>query len=212
LARITFTGISSGNLGDHVGDDPVLVAQNRSKLKDLLSLSKIIYMSQVHGNEVIRVNSDTNSQSECDALITTDKSVGLAVLSADCLPILVSSQIAVAAIHAGRKGIVNGIIPKTIGQMAALGATNFEAIIGPAICGDCYEVDSTMYTELTSEYPALASKDGRTNLDLISGALSQLQSSGVAAEFVHICTKESTDFYSYRRLQNTGRQAGVISL
>lgn len=212
MARITFTGISSGNLGDHVGDDPVLVAQNRSKLKDLLSLSKIIYMSQVHGSEVIRVNSDTNSQPECDALITTDKSVGLAVLSADCLPILVSSQIAVAAIHAGRKGIVNGIIPKTIGQMVALGATKFEAIIGPAICGDCYEVDPTMYTELTSEYPALASKDGRPNLDLISGALSQLQSSGVDAEFVQICTKESPDFYSYRRLQNTGRQAGVISL
>ena len=196
MARITFTGISSGNLGDHVGDDPALVAQNRSKLREFLSLSKIIYMDQVHGDEVVMVNSDTQSQPQCDAIITIDRSVGLAVLSADCLPILVSSQVAVAAIHAGRKGIVNGIIPKTIGQMAVLGATNFEAIIGPAICGDCYEVDSTMYNELTSENPSLASRDGRPNLDLISGALSQLQSCGVKAEFVHICTKESEDFLS----------------
>ena len=211
MERITFTGISSGNLGVHVGDDDAHVAANRSELNKLLSIPKIIYMRQVHGNEVINVDFDTQGEPECDAIISTDKSVGLAVLSADCLPILVSSKVAIAAIHAGRKGLVNGIIPKTINQMIALGATEIEAIIGPAICGDCYEVDPIMYSEITRGLPSMVAKNGRSNLDLISGAISQLQSSNVKSKYVNVCTKQSNDFYSYRRLQNTGRQAGVIS-
>ena len=212
MARITFTGVSSGNLGDHVGDEPGTVEINRGHLLTQLSLTKIQYMNQVHGNEVVVIDSNSSGIPTCDALVTTDKSIALAVLTADCLPILISSQSVAGAIHAGRKGVTNGIIANTIHQMAKLGASDMQAHIGPAICANCYEVDRKMYEELVARFPELATENSMNNLDLIAAASSQLQGLGLQVQSVDICTKECRDFFSYRREANTGRQGAVISI
>ncbi|HAT1336509.1 TPA: laccase, partial [Corynebacterium striatum] len=121
--RMVFTsragGVSSSpyesfNLGDHVGDDPTDVASNRTRLQRVLGLDDIVWMEQLHTNTVTRVdrgNAGTPVEAT-DAIITTEKRLGLGVLVADCTPVLLSDVSAgvVAAAHAGRLGARNGII------------------------------------------------------------------------------------------------------
>lgn len=221
MAQILFSarrgGVSQGefgsfNLGDHVGDTALAVENNRQILKKLLSQVSPIFMNQVHGNEVIEVDSSSISPVTADAIITRQVGLPLAVLSADCLPILIKGPKIVAAIHAGRKGLLNGIITETISRMRALGGDNLVAIIGPAICGKCYEVDLPMYLEAVSHESELATNPETHCLDLKRAARSQLLAQGVEVSDLEICTAHDSNFFSYRRDGVTGRNAGVIVL
>ena len=178
----------------------------------LTSLSDIRFMEQIHENhvEVIEKNSPLNPQA--DSLITFTKGIGLAVLSADCLPILVNGAGVVAAIHAGRKGLTNGVITATILKMRELGATNLQAVIGPSICAACYEVDVEMYNQIVLDFPAGATSKDKHALDLANMATFEFEAAGVSVANFGICTRENRDFYSYRRDKATGRQVGVIAL
>jgi YfiH family protein len=172
-------------------------------------------MNQTHSDIVCEV--DSNSRSiDADAIFTREKGVGLAVLAADCLPILIKSDIAVAAVHAGRVGMVNLIAEKTIRAMQNIGASRFEAIIGPSICGDCYEVALDMYENVIADHPESATSSSTHCLNLQSGVAAQLTKLGVEVLNMGICTLEFEDFYSHRRSQShnipEGRQVGVISL
>ena len=172
-------GLSQGefgslNFGDHVGDTALAVENNRKILKKLLSQISPIFMNQVHGNEVIEVDSNSNSPVTADALITRQAGLPLAVLCADCLPILIKGSKIVGAIHAGRRGILNGIIAETISRMRALGGDNLVATIGPAICSRCYEVDLPMYLDAISHDAELATNTETHCLDLKRAARSQL--------------------------------------
>jgi len=221
MAQILFTARHGGssenryeslNIGDHVGDDLADVERNRKILKGLLSQVSPIFMNQVHGNEVVEVDSNLRSPITADALITRQKGLPLVVLSADCLPILIRGENIVGAIHAGRRGVLNGIIHKTISLMREIENLNFSATIGPAICADCYEVDSAMYAEAISVEPQLATNPQVHCLDLKRAASSQLANLGVEVEVVDICTAHDLNFFSYRRDGVTGRSAGVIVL
>jgi hypothetical protein len=221
MAQILFSarhgGLSQGefgslNFGDHVGDTALAVENNRKILKNLLSQSSPIFMNQVHGNEVIEVDSNSNSPVTADALITRQAGLPLAVLCADCLPILIKGSKIVGAIHAGRRGILNGIIAETISRMRALGGDNLVATIGPAICSRCYEVDLPMYLDAISHDAELATNTETHCLDLKRAARSQLSFQGVEVSDIEICTAHDSNFFSYRRDGITGRNVGVIVL
>ena len=221
MAQMLFTarhgGTSTGkysslNLGDHVGDESADVANNRNILRKLLSRVEPVFMNQVHGNEVIEIVDNSQSKVTADALITRQTGLPIAVLSADCLPILIKGASIVGVIHAGRKGILNGIISNTISKMRTLGGEDLEATIGPAICGDCYEVDIQMYLDAIEIDPNLATKPETHSLDLKKAAAGQLDSQRVSVNDLGICTAHDSNYFSYRRDGISGRNAGVIFL
>jgi len=221
MARTFFSSIHGGesttpfatlNLGDHVGDVQEAVDRNRQRVRELLGLRELIFMNQVHGCEVVEIGDEIDAVPTCDALVTRRKGVGLAVLTADCIPLLIDGGEVVAAVHVGRKGLITGVISETIKLMRQLGARSFEAKVGPSICGDCYEVSPEMYREISAAFPATATDASRHCLNLGSGAVAQLQEQGVRVNALDICTLESQDFFSYRRDEITGRMAGIISL
>jgi len=203
---------SSLNLADHVGDEPETVAANRKILGELVSQNALAFMEQVHGDTVVKVGAKTIFPVVSDALITNEPGFGLVVMAADCLPILISGENMVGAIHAGRKGVLNGIIAKTVNAMKSEGAGDLTATIGPAICRDCYEVSQEMYLEAISIIPELATSAVTHKLDLLSAAKAQLQKLGVQVLTTNICTAENVNYFSYRRDGQTGRNAGVIVL
>jgi len=221
MAQMLFTarhgGTSVGqfdslNLGDHVGDALEAVANNRKILQNLLSRVEPKFMNQVHGNEVVEVDENSLTQVTADALITRQVGLPLAVLSADCLPILIKGENIVGAIHAGRKGILNGIIERTISKMRAAGGNELAATIGPAICGKCYEVDVQMYLDAVAIEPNLITTLESHCLDLKKAAIAQLQKAKVSVNDLGICTAHDPNFFSYRRDGISGRNAGVIVL
>jgi YfiH family protein len=221
MAQLLFTarhgGTSVGNfesfnLGDHVGDDAEAVAQNREILKSLLSQVEPIFMNQVHGNEVIEVDEDTVSPITADALVTRKTGLPLTVLSADCLPILIKGRNVAGVIHAGRKGILNGIIERTLSKIRTLTDSELVATIGPAICGRCYEVDVQMYLDAIAIEPSLATSVETHCLDLKKAAAVQLKSGNVLVNDLEICTAHDPNFFSYRRDGASGRNAGVVVL
>jgi copper oxidase (laccase) domain-containing protein len=115
-------------------------------------------------------------------------------------------------VHAGRKGVLNGIISKTVSAMRALGATDLEAKIGPAICKACYEVDLEMYQAAIEQKPELSTTLSSHRLDLTRAAKFQLESAGVKVSTLDICTAHNANYFSYRRDGTTGRSSGVIVL
>jgi len=221
MAQILFTarlgGTSVGqfdslNLGDHVGDVSESVEKNRKILQSLLSQGEPKFMNQVHGNEVVEVDENSSSAVTADALITREKDLPLAVLSADCLPILIKGRDIVGAIHAGRKGVLNGIIAKTIERIRSLSDSELVATIGPAICEKCYEVDLEMYFDAIAREPSLATTSESHCLDLKKAANEQLKTHNLKVIDVGICTAHNRNYFSYRRDGITGRNAGVIVL
>ena len=219
--NLTFTnrtgGVSLGafaslNLGDHVGDDPLAVAANRKSVES--EFGRVQFMKQVHGDRIAIVEEVTDSIPEADALVTGIPGVALAVMVADCIPLILTSREAVAAVHVGRRGLVNDISRKTIRTMEGMGAGAITAHIGPAICGTCYEVSEDVFKEVTAAHPSTKSqtKKGTPALDLIAGIRAVLSDEGIDIKNRFECTLENTELFSYRRDGVTGRQAGIVSL
>ena len=196
------------NFGFHVGDDPVAVAANRALLGDAQ------FMNQVHGNDVVVIDQVLDHEPTCDALITTSAGVALAVMVADCIPLLLISEKVVAAVHVGRAGLVNKVALKAVEQMRVLGASDIHAILGPSICGKCYEVPLSMQQEVVATHPASLSTtyQGTPALDLPAGLIAELIAQGLTYEASPICTQEDPLYFSHRRDNPTGRFAGVVSL
>ena len=196
------------NFGFHVGDDPAAVTANRAVLGNAQ------FMNQVHGNEVVVVDQVLEHEPTCDALITTTKGIYLAVMVADCIPLLLISQEAVAAVHVGRAGLLNKVAVKALHHMRTLGAIKVHAVLGPSICGKCYEVPFHMQQDVIADHPRALSTthQGTPGLDLPAGLIADLTAEGVSYEASVICTKEDPLYYSHRRDNPTGRFAGVVSL
>ena len=218
----TFTnrhgGISQGvysslNLGDHVGDNAVDVLKNRGVLTALHGPMQ--FMNQVHGDRVAVIEEVTDVAPTADALVTGIPGITLAVMVADCIPLLLTSKQAVAAVHVGRRGLVNNVANKTIEVMREMGAQEISAIIGPAICGSCYEVSADVHQEVVSNFPMADSrtKSGALALDLPKALKAVLQSAGISVDAgQNACTVKDANLFSYRRDGVTGRQAGLVRL
>ena len=210
-------GASSGafaslNLGTHVSDDLETVLANRALLaKDLGSVQ---YMTQVHGNRVAIIEEITDEDPTADALVTGIPGISLAVQVADCIPLLLHSSESVAAVHVGRKGLVNEVTRAALQVMRDMGSTKITAIIGPSICGNCYEVSQEIHDEVIAQHPSAHSttNNGTPALNLPAALLEVLADEGVTIIDESRCTVEHQDLYSYRRDGVTGRQAGIISL
>lgn len=210
-------GASSGafaslNLGLHVGDDPEAVLRNRKICEE--TFGPIQYMNQVHGNRVAIIEEVTDEAPTADALVTGIPGITLAVMVADCIPLLLTSKEAVAAVHVGRKGLQNGVTRAALELMRDIGATSITAHIGPSICGECYEVSEEMYHEVVSQFPLAASstRESTRALNLPAALMGVLREEGVEIIDEMRCTLENQDLFSYRRDSVTGRQAGFVSL
>ncbi len=191
-----------------MGDDPAVVAANRQVI------GLVQFMNQVHGDEIVIIDSVSSDTPTCDGLITTKPSVPLAVMVADCIPLLLISKEAVGAIHVGRAGLVNRIALKAVHTMRSLGSIDIHAILGPSICGPCYEVPFEMQQEVIQEHPRAfaTTRKGTPALDLPKALIADLVSAGVSYEASAICTFEDQMYFSHRRTNPTGRFAGVVTL
>ncbi|MEE3852453.1 peptidoglycan editing factor PgeF [Gordonia sp. LSe1-13] len=210
----------SFNLGDHVGDDPKAVSANRDRLAEQIGLTpgRIVWMEQIHSRNVTVVDGPMNAPVPAtDALVTTEPDLALAVLSADCVPVLLSDDEAgvIAGIHAGRVGARVGIIPATLREMIRLGARpdRMGALLGPAASGRQYEVPAHMQRDVEEHLPGSAciTEKGTAGLDLRAGIRRQLLAAGVSAVAADPrCTIEDRALFSHRRGAPTGRLASVI--
>jgi YfiH family protein len=212
---VAFTDAAAGNLALHVGDDPAEVARRRGDLERTIGVAPhgLRFMNQVHGTTVA-VMDRGSAAPEADAMVS--RGLPLAVMVADCIPVLLAGESAdgpvLAAVHAGRPGLAGGVIPAAVGSMKSLGASAIRAWLGPSICGNCYEVPAGMRAEVAAAVPAARSTTswGTPGLDLPAGARSQLEHLDIHVEYSGPCTLETASLFSYRRDKNTGRFAGVV--
>ncbi len=194
-----------------MGDSAETVARNRELLSKITG--PIQFMNQVHGDEVVEVKS-IGDDPTCDALITRAPGIALAVMVADCIPLLLSASTVIGAVHVGRRGLMNSVAVKAVDLMRKLGADQIHAQLGPSICGRCYEVPQELADEVVAKHPAASSLTNNLTpaLDLPRALIADLVASGVTYEASTICTLENDEYFSYRRHNITGRNAGVVWL
>lgn len=207
------------NLGDHVGDEPAAVEANRRRLSEALTLpAEPGWLRQVHGT--CSVDAAEGAEAcEADAAYTHRPGVVCAVLTADCLPVLLcdSNGTSVAAVHAGWRGLLNGVIEQTINNMGA--SSPLFAWLGPAIGPQAFEVGDEVRQAFVADDAGAAaafvpSPAGRWLADIYALARLRLQRSGVSKiSGGEYCTyTDAGRFYSYRRDGCTGRMASLIWL
>lgn len=209
------------NLALHVEDEPRRVLANRDLLAHEVGRSQVIFPRQAHGAAVTVIGPDQSrcDTDEADALVTREPDVAIGILVADCLPVLLADphRRVIGAAHAGRAGLAAGVLPATVAAMIELGAdvADLVAVVGPAVCGRCYEVSAQIRADVDAQVPLSASvtRANRPSLDLAAGAARQLSNVGVSeVRRTWICTVEDNRFFSYRRDGLTGRFAGVVML
>jgi YfiH family protein len=226
IRRVTTTrtgGVSSApfdtfNLGDHVGDDPDAVAANRRRLAATIGLpDRIVWMHQVHGDRVAVVDGPGPTVDNADGLMTTKPRLALAVVTADCVPVLMADARAgvVAAVHAGRVGAQNGVVVRAVEEMLRAGAhaADVSVLLGPAASGRNYEVPAEMAAEVEAALPGsrTITSRGTPGLDLRAGIASQLRGLGITDVDVDPrCTIDDRKLFSHRRGAPTGRLASLV--
>jgi YfiH family protein len=228
-ARMVFTdrhgGVSappydSRNLGGLVGDDPAAVAENRAKTAAELGLTRLVFLRQVHSADVAYVTEPFGDDPPpLDGVVTGEVGLGLAVLAADCAPVLLADPVngVVGAAHSGRPGTVAGVATALAEEMVRRGADlgRTTALIGPAACGRCYEVPADMREDAARAVPEMWSTTSwhTPALDLRAGIAAQLARAGVAdVRHDDRCTIETGALFSHRRERLTGRMAGIVWL
>jgi polyphenol oxidase len=229
-------GVSTGaweglDLALHVGDDPDAVARNRALLAAWAG-APVRFGRQVHGTAVAVLPASDDAagdgpEPEADALVTAERRLPVGVLVADCVPVLLADAGAgvVAAVHAGRRGLLAGVLARAVETMTSAGARarDVRAAVGPAAGGCCYEVPPDLQERACAGRPELRATTtwGTPALDLRAGAVAELTGLGLAdVRLVGGCTIEDSSFYSHRRGgringrlgETTGRFAGVVTL
>jgi len=214
---------ASLNLARAVGDDPSDVAANLAVAAGWCGLQPgdIAWMRQVH-SAVVRYADASWPESEpeaCDAVFTDVPGLALGVQVADCVPVLLADPGARLAgvAHSGREGMRAGVVTALVAAMTAAGGApeRMQAVVGPAICGQCYEVPPAMRAEVSSVVPEASSvtRTGTAGLDIAAGVRAQLAAAGVGTVSSDgRCTMESAELFSYRREGRTGRFAGLVWL
>jgi YfiH family protein len=215
------------NLSLQSPDERARTLANLDLLAARLGGVRVNFPRQVHGPDVLVVDRRRAGRTRItrggapavDGLVTRLPATPLGVRAADCMPVLMADPVhrVVGAAHAGRRGLVAGILQQTVAAMLGLGAEpdRIKAIVGPAVCGRCYEVPAEMRAQVEAQVPGTAATTahGTPSVDLPRGAVSVLESVGVTqVEVLGICTVEDDRFYSYRRSRETGRFAGVVML
>lgn len=210
---------ASLNLGAHVGDDPLAVTENRRRLRTAACLpSEPLWLNQVHGNNVAVLAASSEQGIEADASITCKPNVVCAVLTADCLPLLVCNRrgTCVAAVHAGWRGLAGGIIEASLSAMQTSPDELF-VWMGPAIGPKAFEIgdevrEILLNMDAGAEEAFVPGTSGHWLADLYMLARRRMKRYGIEAIYGgNWCTlKERDRFYSYRRDGVTGRMASLV--
>lgn len=205
------------NLGDHVGDDPAAVAENRRRLRDTLD-TQPVWLQQVHGTHV--ADADPAHVAQADASWTDRPGIACCVMTADCLPVLFCDRAGtrVAAAHAGWRGLAGGVLEATLER---LGLAPEEVLVwlGPAIGPHAFEVGLEVRDAFTDLHPHAASafvpgqRPDKLMADIYALARIRLAASGVTAVYGGgFCTVNDPRFFSYRRTPQGGRFASLVWL
>jgi YfiH family protein len=210
-----FTTRAHGNLSTLRGEGSEHGRRERARLCAELGLRWLCASRQAHGTTVLRVRSEEGSGGEAlavdaDGHATALHGVGMMVLVADCLPVLLASRGAVAALHAGWRGLAGGVLEEGVRAVRELaGAGEIVAFVGPGAGPCCYEVGEEVHAAFAG-----AGRVGARNLDLPSLAHERLLAAGVdRVELAGWCTICDEDLYSHRRDgARAGRQAGIVWL
>ena len=233
-------GVSTGeraslNLGQTDRDDVGSLRANMASVCSALDVERVVVTAQVHGADVLTVDEALLATwgpdawlgtavpgqaglPVADALVTSLPGIALAVRVADCVPVVFADADAgaIGVAHAGRVGLLAGVVPAALAALVRLGADpeRMSAWIGPHICGSCYEVPPEMARAAEAALPGTACRTrwGTPALDLGAGVVAQLGGLGVRdITRVDPCTMESPDLFSHRRDgAGTGRQAGLV--
>jgi YfiH family protein len=204
------------NLAEHVGDDPQHVRQNRQILRDNLGALPIQWLEQVHGIRVVAAGEEVLP--EADAVWIMERGQVLAIMTADCLPVVLADRAGrcIAAAHGGWRGLVDGILKETI---AAMPVQPEVAWLGPAIGADVYEVGEEVLERVVQVDAGFEAairygpQPGKGYLDLSRLAELQLRAAGLTEVYASgLSTWDTERFYSYRREGQTGRMATLAWL
>lgn len=217
---------ASLNVSMSVGDDRNSVLSNRAVVLNALErpAARWVSVKQVHGDEVLQVTALAGKTIEADGLLTRDRGAAIAVLVADCVPILLADRTGewVGVVHAGWRGTEKHIARQAVTKLAALGVEpeHIVAAVGPAIGPDAFEIGVEVRDALAAAYPrevddALRQRGGgQFDADLWKLNVADLIAGGVPAgsiDVLRLCTHTRAEFYSHRRDKGqTGRQAAVI--
>ncbi|MGJ7476224.1 peptidoglycan editing factor PgeF [Pseudomonas fulva] len=205
------------NLGDHVGDDPAAVAQNRLRLSGEFDIQPA-WLKQVHGLAV--ADADPSRVVEADASWTDRPGIACTVMTADCLPVLFCDQAGtqVAAAHAGWRGLAGGVLEATLDRLDVPPAQVL-VWLGPAIGPQAFEVGLEVRDAFTAVNPEAArafvdgERPGKLMADIYALARIRLAARGVTAVYGGgLCTVSDERFFSYRRTPQGGRFASLVWL
>ncbi len=221
-------GRASLDLGSAGGGVTQDVLANHRRVADELAVDGLGSMSQVHGADVVHLDrlrpggwgpEGSDPVPVCDATVTDVRGLALLVRVADCVPVLLADVESglVGAVHAGRQGLVSGVVPAALAELRARGATTLRAWVGPRACGACYELPEEMADAVAAAVPGTRATTswGTPSVDVGAGVVSQLSAGGVQVHDVgrDACTIEDDTFYSYRRQgEDSGRFGGVVVL
>jgi YfiH family protein len=221
--RYAFSSAADGNVSLAVGDPDDAARATLAASVDA-DRADLVFMQQVHGGDVAVVGAEDRGRGVAahgdgvpavDALVTTAPGVALVVQVADCVPVLLADPgHAVAAVHAGRGGVVAGVVDAAVAAMAPAVPARVAAVIGPAIGGCCYEVEPELADRVAVDVPRARATTtwGTASLDLPAAVAAQLATLGIGdVSRVGGCTRcTDRQWYSHRREPGAGRQAGVI--
>lgn len=220
--RMAFTDRGAGNLALHTGDDPDAVRARRAALERSIGVpgGSLVFLDQVHGTDVADADRhDRPAVPTADAAVTAT-GVPLAVMVADCVPVVLVGEgprgPLTGVAHAGRRGLLEGVLERAVEQLRARGASGLSAWLGPSICGSCYEVPAAMREESAERIPAVAATTswGTPALDLRAGARERLTALGVGVVEPSgagpSCTLENERLSSHRRDPGSGRIVGLV--
>jgi len=234
--RLVITGRRGGhseqpyaglNLSLDVGDDDQRVLSNRALVAGSIGMApaSLVFMRQVHGDRVLAADevavlvSGEAAAAEADAAVLATPGAGVAVTAADCLPLLLADRGGElgAAAHIGRRGLALGLGPAVLRHLAASGARDPVAVLGPAIGACCYEVSADLRDEVDALAPGAAATTsvGTPAVDIRRALRRQLTAAGLppsAIADVERCTAEDEEMFSYRRDPVTGRFAGIVAI
>lgn len=221
LGGVSLPPYNTFNLAYHVQDDPQAVAQNRQRLAQSIHQKTIVWLDQRHTTDCLYIDRLPQKTPMADAVWTDQPGLVLAVMTADCLPILLTNGERVCAIHAGWRGLVDGIIENSLKQCTRPGGAdnkNWQAWIGPAISAEFFEVGAEVRQAFIEKYPTFTgyfqSHDDKWLADLAGMAEQVLRLQGIEnVSQSGLCSyADATRFYSYRRDGQTGRMASLIWL
>lgn len=203
------------NLALHVGDDPVAVMENRGRLGLPTEPS---WLEQVHGCSVIEARPGANKVIQADAAYTASAGVICAVMTADCLPVLLCDRLGsrVAAVHVGWRGLAAGVLEAAVAKLGGHGS-DLLVWLGPAIGPGSYEVGNEVRTAFVSQDAHSdrafhAGRNGHWWMDIYTLARQRLANVGVTGVYGgdHDTCRDAEHFFSYRRDGVTGRMASII--